>query len=437
MTPEDRRLAAVDDYWDELALMGKPTGGLERETAAQIDWLWALSAPPSADEARQRVWRRVQAHAIAANTRDDLSSLALDAPAPWAPNGRIGPGPAPAHEAAWWRTTPSLLATAALVVLVLAASLFAAGTLRQFGEALKPAEFRPAPGDGPLAEFQWLATGGPSAAFGEPLQPVIDAAGKLWVPDAAKKHEQFVIFAPDGTFLEAWGARGSGEGEFNFQCSGVGLGGVAFDAAGNIYVADAGNQRVQKFGPDRAFITNWGSAGTADDQFLCPAAIAVDREGRVYVADQGWGKIKVFTSDGVWLATWSGLTAPIGLAVAGDDSIWVADADGGIVRFSAEGERLSVWDASAVGDEAVNDPTGIAVDAQGRVYITDAGANRVQVFAPDGTVLGGWGARGEEAGQFQEPRGIALDGDGAAYVADYYGERLQKFRLLGPLAPSE
>jgi tripartite motif-containing protein 71 len=127
--------------------------------------------------------------------------------------------------------------------------------------------------------------------------------------------------------------------------------------------------------------------------------------------------------------------AAIGITVAADDSLWVADSDGGIVRFSAEGERLRTWDASVVGDVAVNDPTGTAVDGQGWVYVTDAEANRIQIFAPDGTVLGGWGTRGEEAGQFQEPRGIALDGQGAVYVADFFGERVQKFRLLPPLAP--
>jgi sugar lactone lactonase YvrE len=434
MTPENRRRAvAVDRYWDALALSGRPpeAAGLDRDTADHIDRLWELSAPPSAEEARQRVWRRVQAHAIDLQPRDDISTMALDAPAPppRSPNGRYSPFPSPGHEAAWWRRAPGLLATAALLLLVLAASLLATGMVRDTGESLKRI------GNEPLAKFLWLATGGPSVSFGEPLQPAIDADGNLWVPDVARTHSRILLFAPDGTFLEDWGALGSGEGEFTFKCTGLGLGGIAFDAAGNIYVADAGNQRVQKFGPDRAFLTSWGSSGTADDQFLCPAAVAVDGQGRVYVADQGWGKIKVFTSDGVWLATWSGLVAPMGIAIAGDGSIWVADADGGIAHFSAEGERIADWDASIFGDEALNDPTGIAVDAQGRVYVADAGANKIHVFAPEGTLLGSWGERGQEAGQFEEPHGIVLDGQGAAYVADFFGQRVQKFRLQPPLAP--
>jgi DNA-binding beta-propeller fold protein YncE len=445
MTPEDRRHAtAIDHYWDGLALTGNPPekSGLERETAVQIDWLWALSSPPVAERARELVWRRLQLRDAESTADVSLVGTRLDAAsAPSAPaNGRISPLSPAVDRAAWRRGVVGRFATAALLILVLLTGLFVMGPLRLPRPAdLLVAVSDPATtsiGTEPLAEFLWLATGGPNSLLGEPIQPAIDAAGNLWVPDTAHTHNRFLIFTPDGTFLETWGAPGHGEGEFAFSCSGVGLGGIAFDTAGNVYVADAGNQRVQKFGPDRAFVSSWGSAGTADGQFLCPAAIAVDGQDRVYVADHGRGAVKVFTGDGVWLATWSGLTAPIGIAVVADDSLWVADSDGGVVQFSAEGERLTAWDASAVGDAAVNDPTGIAVDAEGRVYVTDAGANRVQVFAPEGTVLGGWGERGEAAGQFQEPRGIALDGQGAVYVADFYGERVQKFRLLPPLTPS-
>ena len=112
----------------------------------------------------------------------------------------------------------------------------------------------------------------------------VDPAGNVWVPDA--RLGQYLIFAPDGTFLEAWGTPGSGDGEFAFTCAGTPYGGIAFDATGAFYVADSGNFRIQKFGPDRTFRGSWGSFGSADDQFACPAALALDAQGRVYVADQ-------------------------------------------------------------------------------------------------------------------------------------------------------
>ena len=97
--------------------------------------------------------------------------------------------------------------------------------------------------------------------------------------------------------------------------------------------------------------------------------------------------------------------------------------------------KYTIFARVVEGMRAVEKISETAVDGQGWVYVTDAEANRIQIFAPDGTVLGGWGTRGEEAGQFQEPRGIALDGQGAVYVTDFFGERVQKFRLLPPLAP--
>ena len=61
--------------------------------------------------------------------------------------------------------------------------------------------------------------------------------------------------------------------------------GVAVDSSGNVYVADNGNNRIQKFNSNGKFITKWGSYGTADGQFSSPIGVAVDSSGNVYVAD--------------------------------------------------------------------------------------------------------------------------------------------------------
>lgn len=62
---------------------------------------------------------------------------------------------------------------------------------------------------------------------------------------------------------------------------------IAMDRSGNMYVADTGNDRIQKFDNSGTFITEWGSKGDGDGQFNYPADIAVDRSGNVYVADTG------------------------------------------------------------------------------------------------------------------------------------------------------
>ena len=234
------------------------------------------------------------------------------------------------------------------------------------------------------------------------------------------------------------------------NAGGEGYGGVAFDPAGNIYVADAGNGRIQKFGPDRAYLTSWpidvivdsqllatgrGNQGAASGPRHCPAALALDGQGRIYVRERNTGTIQVFDSDGRSVATViAEQMRPEGVDLDSDGNIWVADNAGRILKFSSDGTLLAEWDRYGTGEGELQTPMGIAVDADGRVFVSDQG-NRVQVFAPDGAFLGSWGSAGFEPGQFIDPVGLALDGDSHIYVVEHYGSRVQKFRLLPPLGP--
>ena len=74
--------------------------------------------------------------------------------------------------------------------------------------------------------------------------------------------------------------------------------GVATDSAGNVYVADTGNDRIQKFRSNGTFITNWGGYGSGNAQFNNPLYVAVDHTGNVYVVDHGNNRIQKFSSNG-------------------------------------------------------------------------------------------------------------------------------------------
>ena len=97
----------------------------------------------------------------------------------------------------------------------------------------------------------------------------VDPQGNVWVAD---REDRFHIVAPDGAYLDLWGTSGSGQGEFEFLSRNAPVsrsyGDVAFDTEGNIYVADTGNSRIQKFASDRTFLTSWGGEGENDGQFL-------------------------------------------------------------------------------------------------------------------------------------------------------------------------
>ena len=88
---------------------------------------------------------------------------------------------------------------------------------------------------------------------------------------------------------QSWGHKGTGDGQF------IRPSGLADDSSGSIYVADSGNNRIQKFTGEGEFITKWGSQGTGDGQFIRPSGIAVDSSGKVFVVDTGNTRIQAFS----------------------------------------------------------------------------------------------------------------------------------------------
>src|SRR5262249_57379847 len=99
-------------------------------------------------------------------------------------------------------------------------------------------------------------------------------------------------FDASGTFLTAWGSAGSGNGQFDFDvpdgfCELDPLASVATDGSGNVYVADPGNARIQKFDASGTFLTAWGSPGSGNGQFLFPVGVASAQLRPVYLADPG------------------------------------------------------------------------------------------------------------------------------------------------------
>jgi len=148
------------------------------------------------------------------------------------------------------------------------------------------------------------------------------------------------VFAGDGSFLMMWGTRGAGDGEFNFH-HGAGdiIGGIALDAQGNVYVADFGNHRVQKFDSSGNFLRKWGSKGGGTNQFDGPCDVAVDVQGNVYVSnlvphEETPPRIQKFDSDGNFLARWGSLgtgdgqfISSCGIVLDSEGNVYVADAD--------------------------------------------------------------------------------------------------------------
>ncbi|MGE5500221.1 MAG: Ig-like domain-containing protein, partial [Syntrophothermus sp.] len=171
----------------------------------------------------------------------------------------------------------------------------------------------------------------------------------------------------------------------------------------------------------------------AGGKFNYPQGIAADDEGNLYVADRGNDRIQKFSYDGTFIGQWEGkklpgnpLIEPYGITVALNSFVFVANS-GSIFKFTKEGKFISQWGYTGTSDGLFLGSHDIAADSYGNVYITDRDANRIQKFDINGNFILKWGQKGTANGEFNDPRGICIDENNIIYVVDIFNNRIQKF----------
>jgi len=118
---------------------------------------------------------------------------------------------------------------------------------------------------------------------------------------------------------------------------------------------------------------------------------------------------------------------PTGIALDADEKVYVTDEWLNRVSiFSKDGEFLGKWGRPGSGDGELQGPAGIAISPDRTMFLVDSKNHRVQKFTLDGRYLGQFGGFGKGPGQFNLPWGIALDQEGLVYVADWRNDRIQK-----------
>ncbi len=239
--------------------------------------------------------------------------------------------------------------------------------------------------------------------------------------------------APEGSpklpVTASEGGHGSGKGQFDNPRA------LALDTVGNIFVADTGNGRIEKFSPNGTFVT---SIATRD-----PNGIAVDRAGNIYVAEIGSKhRVQKLGLDGTFIAEWApGLYGPRKIAIGPDDSIYVVDSGRNrIVKFSPHGQVLATWGSGGSGNGQFKGLSSVAVDPiNNKVYVADPINNRIQVFDSNGKFLSTWAV--PEWGQAVGFEDLAIDPDrGRLYASSAHLSNILVFDLqgnrLGTLTPT-
>ena len=226
------------------------------------------------------------------------------------------------------------------------------------------------------------------------------------------------------------GGKGTGGAEFDSPT------GIAVDVNGNIFVADSGNGRIEKFSPTGAFLGVVGTKGSGHAQFGQPNGIAIDRAGNIYVADAANHRVQKLAPDGTRIAEWkgpdTGFYGPRRIAIGPDDSIYVVDQGRTrIVKFRPDGRVLTTWGSRGNGDGQFNDHTSVAVNpTTNKVYVADPRNSRIQVFDSNGKFLTKWSIPewGERAGY----EDLAIDSKtGRLYASSANSDAVLVFDLSG------
>ncbi len=238
--------------------------------------------------------------------------------------------------------------------------------------------------------------------------------------------------------------------------------GMGFDAAGNAYVADMGNNVIRKITPAGVVSTfaGTGTAGYLDGvasvaMFNGPQGVAVDGAGNVYVADRGNNTIRKITPDGTVtsVAGYPGspglgytdntgalakFNYPIAIAInAAGTKLYIADLKNNAIRVVTPADGVATTLAgSPVQTEVVGEPTGLVLDGAGNVFVADQTGRVIEITPNNGlyTIAGslknaGYVNGAGSAARFNSPQGITIDAAGNLYVADFGNNVIRKITI--------
>ncbi len=276
---------------------------------------------------------------------------------------------------------------------------------------------------------QWGSAATNDGKLSAPDSVVIDSAGNRYVSDTDNHRIQ--KFNSSGVYQSQFGGPtfGSGDGEF------ISPKGMAIDSGGNLYVADSGNHRIQKFNSSGVYQSQFGGSGTGDGQLNRPDSVVIDSTGNIYVADTNNHRIQKFNSSGVYQSQFGSygfgdgqFYAPRGISFDSSNNIYIVDSNNSRVqKFNSSGVYLSQFGGIGSGDGQFNTPYGITIDASNNLYVADTNNHRIQKFNSSGVYQSQFGSIGSGDGQLFQPSGITLDTDGSFMIADTGNNRIQKF----------
>ena len=318
-----------------------------------------------------------------------------------------------------------------------------------------------------------------SADLYEPVDVAVDSAGNLYIAESANGSVERVdgkthfITSYVGTGLAGFGGDGGQAAQARLSHPT----GVAVDAKGNLYIADSGNNRVRRVDASTGVITTYagnGRTGLSGDggpasaaELNNPTGLAFDADGNLFIADHDndlirrvdgkTGEITTVAGGGTSGAIGDGgpatsatLTGPYAVAVDADGNLCIADREGERIREvdaksqtirTVAGRGFPAYSGDGqLGTKAqIDDPSGIAVDKAGNVYFSDSRNNRIREVTTDGIIITVAGT-GKDAfsgdnsvagfAAIFNPMGLAFDPSGNLFFADSANNRIRELESV-------
>jgi tripartite motif-containing protein 71 len=279
------------------------------------------------------------------------------------------------------------------------------------------------------------AAPGVAQAFGVTVAPTGATAGNTYVVD--RLNQRVEEFSPTGAFLAVSGVRGVGVDAFSWPEDAA----VAPD--GTIWVADTRNSRLEHWNSNLTCVgaptcvPDIGSKGPALGQFNYIEGLTVDSNGIVWVADTDNNRIESYNPATNSFASYGSVGSgncqfnhPQAIAVGPSGAIYVADTGNNrIVEMSIIGGECSNFVATDA--TGLNGPQGVALAGDGTVWVADSGDNQIVHLTSTLLNIGdGFGSFGTGNMQFNNPHSLAVFGT-TLYVADTYNNRVQEFNIFG------
>ncbi|HTB12766.1 MAG TPA: NHL repeat-containing protein [Bryobacteraceae bacterium] len=315
-----------------------------------------------------------------------------------------------------------------------------------------------------------------AANLNGPLDVAVDSKSNVYIADTNNANVRMITASTgtintvagstavvSGAVVLAFGYMGDGASAILAELAGPA--GVAIDSAGNIYIATYADNRIRKVDTKGNISTFAGNSGygfagdggpVLNAQLASPRGISLDSSGNLYLADRWNNRIRKiaggtistiagngqanFGGDG-GAATSAQLSYPNGIAVDHTGNIYIADLLNNRVRMVTPTGTISTYagngipgfggDGGAATNAQLNQPSGLAIDSSGNLYIADSNNAVVRMVNTQGVIstvagtggVGGYSGDGGAATKatLLAPIGVAVDSSSNIYIADYYG----------------